>query len=46
MTLRILNLPDYKRVRVEENDRDYHITAEISNAPTVCMACGSERLMT
>ena len=45
MPTNILNLPDYKIVRVEENDHDYHITAEISNAPTVCMACGSERLI-
>ena len=45
MPTNILNLPDYKIVRVEENDHDYHITAEISNAPTVCMACGSVRLI-
>ncbi len=45
MPTNILNLPDYRIVRVEENDNDYHITAEISNAPTVCMACGSERLI-
>ncbi len=45
MPVNILNLPDYKILRVEENDHDYHITAEIANAPTVCMACSSEHLI-
>lgn len=45
MPTNILNLPNYKIVRVEENDHDYHISAEISNSPTVCIACGSERLI-
>ena len=29
MPANILNLPDYKVVRVEETDHDYHITAEV-----------------
>lgn len=45
MPANILNLPDYKVVRVEENDHDYHITAEVSNPPTVCVDCGSDRLI-
>ncbi len=45
MPTNILNLPDYKVVRVEEIDHDYHITAEASNPPKACVACGSERLI-
>lgn len=44
MPANILNLPDYKVVRVEETSHDYHITAEISNPPAVCSHCGSDRL--
>lgn len=45
MPANILNLPDYKVVRVEETDHDYHITAEVSNPPRACVACGSDRLI-
>ena len=45
MPANILNLPDYKVVRVEENAHDYHITAEVSNPPGVCVGCGSDRLI-
>lgn len=45
MPANILNLPDYKIVQVEENDHDYHITAEISNAPSICASCSSDRLI-
>lgn len=45
MPASILNLPDYKVVRVEENAHDYHITAEVSNPPGACVGCGSERLI-
>ena len=44
MIASILNLPDYTVLRVEENDRDYHITAEVSNPPTTCLICGSQSL--
>jgi hypothetical protein len=45
MPANILNLPDYKVVRVEESDHDYHVYAEVSNPPGVCTACGSDRLI-
>ncbi|NDP41067.1 MAG: ISL3 family transposase [Rhodoferax sp.] len=45
MPANILNLPDYKVVRVDENDHDYHISAEASNPPTICSGCGSTRLI-
>ena len=45
MPANILNLPDYKVVWVEENAHDYHITAEVSNPPSVCVGCGSGRLI-
>lgn len=44
MPANILNLPDYKVVRVEETSHDYHITAETSNPPATCSHCGSDRL--
>ena len=44
MPANILNLPDYKVVRVEETDHDYHITAEASNPPKACFACSSPRM--
>lgn len=44
MNANILNLPDYKVVRVEESDHDYHITAEVSNPPKTCTGCGSTRM--
>ncbi len=40
----ILNLPDYKVIRVEESDHDYHITAEVSFMPLSCDYCRSDRL--
>jgi transposase len=44
MPANILNLRDYKVVRVEETDHDYHITAEVSNPPKTCTVCGSKRM--
>lgn len=41
----ILNLPDFKVQRVEETDHNYHVYAEVSNSPSVCAACGSDRLI-
>ena len=40
----LLNLPDYKVVRVEETDHDYHITAEVSVSPLSCDYCRSVHL--
>ncbi|MBE3062293.1 MAG: ISL3 family transposase [Cutibacterium acnes] len=45
MPTNILNLPDFKVQRVEEDDHDYHVYAEVSNPPGVCTACGSDRLI-
>ena len=45
MPANILSLPDFKVRRVEETNRDYHVYAEVSNPPSVCTACGSERLI-
>lgn len=45
MPANIPNLPDYRIVKVEKNDHDYHITAETSNAPSACVGCSSERLI-
>ena len=44
MSTNILNLPDYKVKQVEENDHDYHITAEVSNPPKACLGCGSQHM--
>ncbi len=44
MPANILNLPDFKVIRVEETDHDYHITAEVSNPPKACSVCGSTRM--
>ena len=45
MPANILNLPDFKVQRVEEADHDYHVYADVSNPPSVCTACGSDRLI-
>lgn len=45
MSTNILNLRDYKVVNVDETDHDYHVTAEVSNPPSSCSACGSDRLI-
>ncbi|MFZ7310915.1 ISL3 family transposase [Comamonas jiangduensis] len=45
MPAKILNLPDFKLQRVEETDHDYHVYANVSNPPSVCTACGSDRLI-
>lgn len=44
MPANILNLPGYTVLRVEETSHDYHVTAEASNPPNVCAACGAETL--
>jgi transposase len=45
MPANILNLPDYKVVRIKENTHDYHVSAEVSLSATTCAACNSERLI-
>lgn len=45
MTINILNIPDFKVQRVEEADHGYHVYAEVWNPPSVCTACGSDRLI-
>lgn len=45
MPVNILNLPGFKEQRVEESDYDYHVYAEVSNHPSICTACGADRLI-
>lgn len=45
MPANILNLADFKVLRVEEADHDCHVYAEVSNPPGICTACGSDRLI-
>lgn len=45
MPANILNLPAFKVLRVEEADHDYHVYAEVLNSPSICTACGSDRLV-
>ena len=44
MPANILNLPDYKVVRVEETDHECRIAAEVSNPPKKCTVCSSKRM--
>ncbi|MBS0569415.1 MAG: ISL3 family transposase [Proteobacteria bacterium] len=45
MASNILNLAGYKVVRVEEDDHDYHITADVLRAAAACTVCGSSRII-
>jgi len=45
MTTNLLNLPDCTVTAVQEAGHDYHVTAEVSNPPSSCSACGSDRLI-
>lgn len=45
MPTNILNLPAFTVRRVEEADHDYHVYAEVSNPPSTCTTCGSDRLI-
>jgi transposase len=40
----ILNLPQYRVLRVEESDHDYHVTAEPVDVTSACPHCQSDRL--
>lgn len=44
MPANILNLPQYRVLRVEESDHDYHVTAEPVDVTAACPHCQSERL--
>jgi len=44
MRANILNLPQYRVLRVEETDHDYHITAEPVDVTSACPHCQSDRL--
>jgi transposase len=45
MTTNLLNLTGYTVTAVQEAEHDYHVTAEVSNPPSSCSACGSDRLI-
>jgi transposase len=40
----LLNLPQYRIGRVEESEHDYHIFAEVADAPTSCQDCRARKL--
>jgi transposase len=44
MPANILNLPQYRVLRVEETEHDYHITAEPVDVISVCPHCQSDHL--
>jgi predicted Zn-ribbon and HTH transcriptional regulator len=44
MPTNILNLPQYRVLRVEESDHDYHVTAEPVDVTSACPHCQSDRL--
>lgn len=44
MAANILNLPQYRVLRIEESDHDYFITAEPVDVTSVCPHCQSDRL--
>lgn len=44
MSANILNLPQYRVLRVKETDHDYHVTAEPVGVTSACPHCQSDRL--
>lgn len=44
MPANILNLTQYRVLRVEESDHDYHVTAEPVDVTSACPHCQSDRL--
>ena len=44
MPANILNLPQYRVLRVQETDHDYHVTAEPVDVTAACPHCQSDRL--
>lgn len=44
MPANILNLPQYRMLRVKESDHDYHVTAEPVLVTSACPHCQSDRL--
>ncbi len=45
MPTNVLNLPAYTITSFEENDHDYHISAEAKNHPAMCQLCGSSDIV-
>lgn len=45
MPVNILNLPAYTITGIEQNEHDYHISAEVKTAPTRCEHCFSNVLV-
>jgi transposase len=41
----LLNLLGYSVTVAQESEHDYHVTAEVSNPPLTCSACGADRLI-
>ena len=44
MPANVLNLPQYRVLRVEETNHDYHVTAEPMDLTLACPHCQSDRL--
>ena len=44
MPANILNLPQYRVLRVAQSDHDYHVTAEPVDVTSSCPHCQSDRL--
>lgn len=44
MSTNLLNLPQYRVLRVEEMEHDYHIRTEVAQPPKRCSICGNDRL--
>jgi transposase len=45
MPANILNLPTYIVTRIEETDHDYHVYAQVKDAPRACGQCGSTQVV-
>jgi len=45
MPANILNLPAYKVTALDQDERDYHINAEVRAPPKACLHCRSENLV-
>jgi transposase len=45
MPANLLNLRDYEVMRLDENDHDYHVWAELKLPPAACVYCQSDNLV-
>jgi len=45
MPANLLNLREYEITRLDENDHDYHVWAEVKQPPTACLYCRSDNLV-